>query len=456
MAEQPQQLKNLSTALNDHSAEGIEILTSEPSRLFGLMLWLIAAMLLSAVLWSFIGKSPEIVSAQGAIRPDSEVRRFYAPIEGELVDIFVSEGQPVTEGDVMGRLNARGAVEAAARSLDAQIKLEAAERVYDHFPERKTLILRKAAALERQIKVEEKLHERKLAEGLTKLKQSQKAKLQEVLSTRDQARRALAVARKEKGKFERLLAGGGVSRDEVELKRSEYLSARANFRVAEAKLGELEFNLSQEDAQATAGMEESYQKMVQSRIELERLQEELANEENKLELDLRSARLTAEAASRVSFNHIDEENFLLIRASESGVITELTFTQAGDKVQANTPLGGIAPAEAVSVLEIQINESDRGLLRVGLPVKMKFNAFPFQRYGFIEGTLEYISPAAQPSSEKDSSPVFKGRVSLDRDFFEIDGREFKLRYGMLALAEIIVHQRRIIDLVLDPLKKAGG
>ena len=72
MAEQPQQLKNLSTALNDHSAEGIEILTSEPSRLFGLMLWLIAAMLLSAVLWSFIGKSPEIVSAQGAIRPDSE------------------------------------------------------------------------------------------------------------------------------------------------------------------------------------------------------------------------------------------------------------------------------------------------------------------------------------------------------------------------------------------------
>jgi HlyD family secretion protein len=87
---------------------------------------------------------------------------------------------------------------------------------------------------------------------------------------------------------------------------------------------------------------------------------------------------------------------------------------------------------------------------------MKFNAFPFQRYGFIEGTLEYISPAAQASSEKDSSPVFKGRVSLDRDFFEIDGREFKLRYGMLALAEIIVHQRRIIDLVLDPLKKVGG
>ena len=456
MAEQPQQLKNLSTALNDHSAEGIEILMSEPSRLLSLMLWLLMGMLIAGFIWSFFGKSPEIITAQGTIRPDSEVRRFYAPIEGELVDIFVSEGQPVSEGDVLGRLNARGAVEAAARALDAQIQLESAERAYDHFPERKTLMLRKAAALERQIKVEEQLHERRLAEGLTKLKQSQKAKLQEVLSTRDQARRSLEVARKEKGKFERLLAGGGVSRDEVELKRSKYLTARANFRVAEAKLGELEFDLSKEDAEATAGMEESYQTLVQSRIELEKQQDDIENEENKLKLDLRSARLTAEAASRVSFNHIDEENFLLIRAPESGVITELAFTQAGDKVQANTPLGGIAPTEAVPVLEIQINESDRGLLRVGLPVKMKFNAFPFQQYGFIEGTLEYISPTAQASSGEGKAPVFKGRVSLDRDYFKVEGREFKLRYGMLALAEIVVRQRRIIDLILDPLRKMGG
>jgi HlyD family secretion protein len=455
MAEQQQQLKHFSTALSDHSAEGIEILTSEPSRLFGLMLWLFVTMLLAALIWSFFGKAPEIVMAQGVVTPDSEVRRFYAPIEGELVDIYVSEGQPVSEGDVMGRLNARGAVEAAARALEAQIKLEATEREYDHFPGRKILMQRKVAALQRQIEVEEQLHERRLAEGLTKLKQAQKAKLQEVLSTRDKARRTLEIARKEKGKFERLLAGGGVSGDEVELKRSEHLAARANFRVAEAKLGELEFNLSREDAEATAGLEESYQKLIQSRIELEKLQDEITNEEDTLELNLRSARLTAEAASRVSFDHIDEENFLLLRAPESGVITELLFTQPGDKVQANTPLGGIAPAEAVSVLEIEINESDRGLLRVGLPVKMKFNAFPFQRYGFIEGTLEYISPSAQPSG-KDKSPVFRGRVSLDRDFFNVDGRDFELRYGMLALAEIVVRKRRLIDLVLDPLRKVSG
>jgi HlyD family secretion protein len=448
MTEQPQKLKHLSTALNDHSAESIEILTSEPSRLFGLMLWLLVAMLLAVLMWSFFGKAPEIVLAQGSVSPDLEVRRFYAPIEGELVDIYVSEGQPVSEGDVLGRLNARGAVEAAAKALDAQIKLEAAERDYDHFPERKTLMQRKAAALERQIAVEEKLHERRLAESLTKLKQSQKVKLQEVISTRDTSRHALEVSRKEKTRYERLLGGGDVLHDDVELKRSEYHAARANFRAAEAKLGELEFNLNREDAKATAGLEEGYQRLVELRIELEKQQDEIVNEENKLELSLRSTRLLVESASRISFDHLDEQNYLLIRASESGVITELAFTQAGDTVRANTPLGGIAPPQAVSVLEVEISESERGLLRVGLPVKMKFNAFPFQRFGFIEGTLEYISPSVQPSSGKDKVPVFKGRVSLNKDFFEADGREFKIHYGMQAIAEIIVRHRRLVDLLL--------
>ncbi len=455
MAKKDKKLENFSVALADHSAEGIEIFTSEPSRLFGLMIWLITGLLMAGLVWSFIGKAPEMVVAPGTVNPDSEVRRFYAPIAGELVDIFVTEGQPVTENDVLGRLNARGAVEAATQALEAQIRLEAAEREFDQFPQKKRLMEQKAAALQRQIEVAEQLYERRVAEGLDKLKQAQRAKLQEVLSSREKARRTLEVSRKEKAKFERLLSSGGVSRDQVELKRSEYLAARANFRVAEASLGELEFNLSREDAEATAGLEESYQRLTELRIELETLRENILNEETKLDLALRSARLRADAASRVSFNDIDEENFLRIRAPETGVITNLAFTQPGDKIQANTPLGGIAPLNAAPMLKVEIRESDRGLLRVGLPVKMKFNAFPYQRYGFIEGTLEYISPTAEISKTA-NGPVFKGRISLDKAAFDVAGEDYPIRYGMLATAEIIVRHRRFIDLILAPIKDMGG
>ena len=50
-----------------------------------------------------------------------------------------------------------------------------------------------------------------------------------------------------------------------------------------------------------------------------------------------------------------------------GVITDLTSTQPGDKIQANTPLGGIAPKNARPVLKLEIAEQDRGFLREGLP-----------------------------------------------------------------------------------------
>lgn len=444
--------KSLRSALADHSFEGIEILTSQPSRLFGLMIWLILSMLLVALTWSFFGRAPEIVTAVGIASPDGEVRRFYAPIAGEVVDIFVTEGQPVTKGEVLARLNARGAIEAAMQALETQIQLEASERDYDHFPERKALMEKKAAALERQIEVAERLHEHRVAEGLDKLKRAQRARLQEVLGSREKARRKLEIARKEKAKYERLLKGGGVSKDQVELKRSEYLAARANFSIAEARFGELEFQLGQEDAEATSGLEESYQKLTDLRIELETLQDRIINEESKVKLALRSARLRAETASRVSFDDIDEENFLRIRATESGVVTQLSVTQAGDKVEANTPLGGIAPKNADTILKIEIPESDRGLLRVGSLVRMKFNAFPYQRFGFIEGVLEYISPVAQPS-ESSKSPAFEGRVKLNKDYFYVGDERYRLRYGMVAIAEIIVRERRIIDIVLEPFKK---
>ena len=45
------------------------------------------------------------------------------------------------------------------------------------------------------------------------------------------------------------------------------------------------------------------------------------------------------------------------------------------------PLGGIAPSNARAVLQVEIAEQDRAFLREGLPVKLKFSAFPYQRYG---------------------------------------------------------------------------
>jgi HlyD family secretion protein len=82
---------------------------------------------------------------------------------------------------------------------------------------------------------------------------------------------------------------------------------------------------------------------------------------------------------------------------------------------------------------------------------MKFSAFPYQRYGHISGTLEYISPATQSAAGPEGA-VYKGNVSLDRDYFEVGDNNYPLRFGMAATAEIVVQERRLIDFALDPLR----
>ncbi len=135
-------------------------------------------------------------------------------------------------------------------------------------------------------------------------------------------------------------------------------------------------------------------------------------------------------------------------------------TQPGAKIDPKAPLAGIAPADARTVLHVEILEQDRAFLREGMPVKIKFNAFPFQRFGFIDGVLEFIAPTVSPSGDNPQNrvQVYRGRVSLARDYFisPETGARIPLRFGMIAIAEIMVQQRRLLDLALDPLRRASG
>jgi len=455
---QSTRLVPLADALGDHSSEGIAILTAEPWRALHALIYTMIGLVLTGLTWSFIGRADVIVTEQGTLAPASEVRRFYAPVDGELVNLYVAEGQPVTKGDVLARLNARGAIEAASNAMQAQLKLENAEREWRQFPERKALLEQKAATLRQAMELEEQQHQKRTALGTTQLVEQQKAQMAEARTSVEETRRARDAAQLEVEKFERVLSGpggGGVSVLQVESKRNARLAAENAYRLAQSRVNELTARQSQELVQAEAQLEVSGEQLKKLRLDYEAAASELATAEEKLRLQLNTARVEADTAARIRFENIDKDNFLQIVAPVSGVVTELTSTQPGDKVQANSPLGGIAPRNSRSVVKVEIAENDRAFLREGLPVKLKFNAFPYQRYGVITGTLEYVSPATKPSAQT-RLPVYEARVSLERDFYQVADTRYPLRYGMTAGVEIVVRQRRLVDLALDPFRQIGG
>jgi HlyD family secretion protein len=454
----PNRLVPLADALRDHSSEGIAILTGEPHRALHGLVYTMIALVIGALAWSFIGRADVIVKEQGVLTPAAEIRRFYTPVDGELVNLYVTEGQPVAKGDVLARINARGAVEAAGNATQAQLKLEDAEREWQQFPQEKALLEQKAATLRQSVELEERQYQARTALGTSQLVEEQKAQMAQARTNVEDARRALEAARLEADKYERVYAantGSGVSLLQVESKRNARTAAENAYRQAQSKVSELAARQSQDLIQAQAQLESGGEQLKKLRLDYEAATNELATAEQKVRLQLDTARAEADAASRIRFENLDAENFLQITAPVSGIVTDLTSTQPGDKIQANAPLGGIAPRGSRSIVKVAIAESDRAFLREGLPVKLKFSAFPFQRYGTIAGTLEYISPATKSGSQN-QPPTYEARVSLDRDYYQVGETKYPLRYGMTASVEIVVRQRRLIDLALDPFRQIGG
>jgi hemolysin D len=445
----------LADALSDHNVECIGILTGEPARALHALIYAMIALVLVALAWSFFGRADVIVAEEGALAPASELQRFYAPLDGELVNLYVAEGQPVTKGDVLARLNSRGAVEAAGNAVQAQLKLESAERAWQEFPEKKALLEQKAAVMRQAMELEERQNQKRVALGTNKLVDEQKAQMAQARTNVEEAERARDAAGLEADKFERVYSAtnsGGVSLLQVEGKRNARKAAENTYRAAQSRVNELAAHQSQELAQAEAQLESSGEQLKKLTLDYETATNELTTAEEKMRLDLDTARADFDTASHIRFENIDKANFLQIIAPVSGIVTDLTSTQPGDKVQANSPLGSIVSSNSRSIVKVEIAESDRAFLREGQPVKVKFNAFPYQSYGAINGVLDYISPATKTASQN-SQPAYEGRVSLERDHYEVGPAKYPLRYGMTATVEIVVRERRLIDLALDPFRQ---
>jgi hemolysin D len=84
---------------------------------------------------------------------------------------------------------------------------------------------------------------------------------------------------------------------------------------------------------------------------------------------------------------------------------------------------------------------------------VKLEAYPFQRYGTLDGTLDVISADSVPLKENDekSELVYLAQVRLLISPQELAKRHFHLQPGLVATAEIKTGKRSIISYVLNPI-----
>lgn len=115
------------------------------------------------------------------------------------------------------------------------------------------------------------------------------------------------------------------------------------------------------------------------------------------------------------------------------------------------PLLVIVPDGSTLVVDAMVMNRDAGFVREGQEVRVKLEAFPFTRYGVVQGRLTFLSRDAV--QDENMGLVFPARVELQQFSINVNGRATPLTAGLAATAEIRTGRRRIIEFLLSPLQR---
>lgn len=192
---------------------------------------------------------------------------------------------------------------------------------------------------------------------------------------------------------------------------------------------------------------------------LAKLREELTTMESQLRQSManRPVSETMEQQNRIARLQSDITTAELalqhttITAPVSGLITKIDVRSVGTVLQPGQTLATISPAGARLVVEAQVPNKDIAFIEKGLPAKLKFDAFPFQDYGAVEGTVIEVSPDAQ--LDKDSQSFYKVTIVPRKTEIAAKDKIVPLRPGLALTAEIVTERKSVLSFVLEPFRK---
>ncbi len=147
-------------------------------------------------------------------------------------------------------------------------------------------------------------------------------------------------------------------------------------------------------------------------------------------------------------------------AKESGIVTAILFKE-GELLVSNRPLLSIIPEGAELVAELLFPTRSAGFVKVNDVARLRFDAFPYQRFGFIDSRVQRIDKSLLSAGEVElpislSEPVYRVQTKLSQQSITAYGELFPLKTGMLLEADIILENRTLIEWLLDPIYSLRG
>jgi HlyD family secretion protein len=209
---------------------------------------------------------------------------------------------------------------------------------------------------------------------------------------------------------------------DLQAQSAAVMSARAAIAVSERRIAQLGSNHRRE----------LNNERLEAQAQLERLQEDLAKQ-----------------------SHRSDQ--LELRAPSAGVIKDLATHSTGTVVAPGTILATIVPRHEPLEAEVWVSNLDAGRVKPGAVVKLKLAAFPYQRYGMLEGTVRHMSAdATERPDPGDAAAVglyYRALIRIDPATNAGSPQPGRLASGMQLAAEIHLGTRLLYEYLISPVRR---
>ncbi len=401
-------------------------------------LLVLVALLVGAVSWASWARIEVMARAQGVVVPSGRARNVES-LEGGIVrDILISEGDAVTQGQVLIRIDDIGAAstlgEITARRdamLTKALRLEA-ELLGEDAPDFSNLGLADDHPLA--------LREMALFDSRQAADLSQRTVLVSQVEQRSQEIEELGSALARIDESLELLdeeialrtASGVVPRAQIipiererTRKRQERDSVLSRSRQAVTALGEAEARVKELN--------------LNRRAEINTERSDTLNELSVLDETLKRA---SDILNRTS-----------LRAPVEGIVSVLNVNTLGSVIAPGEEVARIVPADDNLEVEARVRPEDIAFIRLDLPAKVKLTSFDFTIYGALEGRVVRIGADAE-RDETTGETYFPIIVRTDSNALSRNDETHEIRTGMIASVDILTGERTVLDYLLKPLRKA--
>ncbi len=401
--------------------------------------WLVALIVLVALVWAHFAVLDEVTTGEGKAIPSSKVQTIQNLEGGIVAEIFVREGQVVNKGDMLLRLDDTrfvsnmGESEADRLALLARVERLTAESEDRplKLPEEITKAAPSLAANEQALY---RSRQQALASEVNILSEQLRQKTQELAEFRakqQQYRSSLGLIQSELNMSEPLVKSGAISQVELLRLRRSAVETRGSLDATTLAI-----------PRAEAAVKEVERKIDEARL---KFRTDALNDLNEARTDLSKITASSRAIE-------DRVNRTAVVSPVHGIVKQLKVNTIGGVVQPGSDLLEIVPLEDNLLIEARIRPQDVAFLHPGQEAMVKFTAYDYTIYGGLKAKLEVISADTITDEEGNSFSLIQ--VRTDKSHLGSDEHPLLIIPGMVATVDIVTGEKSVLDYLLKPVLKA--